>query len=122
MIAIVTRCFEKKLKLKVNQETSKVCFCQRSMGKHPLPGYGSVASGHRLVRTRMLDGVGAGGKIPPAARLGIVNIPHNSIGTKVSFVWSYATMVGRTNETKIRCVSEFLKSTAMQIGFHVKKS
>ena len=38
------------------------------MGKHPLPGYGSVAHGNRLVRTRMLGGVGAGGEIPPATR------------------------------------------------------
>ena len=42
------------------------------MGKHPLPGYGSVAHGNRLVRTRMLGGVGAGGEIPPATRLCIV--------------------------------------------------
>ena len=28
------------------------------MGKDSLPGYGSVASGNRLVRTRMLGGVG----------------------------------------------------------------
>jgi hypothetical protein len=40
------------------------------MGKHPLPGYGPVAHGNRLVRTRMLGGVGAGGEIPPATRLG----------------------------------------------------
>ena len=39
------------------------------MGKHPLPGYGPVAHGNRLVRTRMLGGVGAGGEIPPATRL-----------------------------------------------------
>jgi len=40
------------------------------MGKHPLPGYGPVAHGNRLVRTRMLGGVGAVGEIPPATRLG----------------------------------------------------
>ena len=39
------------------------------MGKHPLPGYGSVAHGNRLVRTRLLGGVGAGGENPPATRL-----------------------------------------------------
>jgi len=39
------------------------------MGKHPLPGYGSVAHGNRLVRTRMQGGVGAGGEIPPTTRL-----------------------------------------------------
>ncbi len=38
-------------------------------GKHPLPGYGSVASGKRQVRTRMLSVVGAGGEKPPATRL-----------------------------------------------------
>ena len=48
---------------------SRFAFYQRFMGKHPLPGYGSVASGNRLVRTRMLGGVGAGGEIPPATRL-----------------------------------------------------
>lgn len=36
------------------------------------PGYGSVASGNSLVRTRMLGDVGAGGEIPPATRL-VVN-------------------------------------------------
>ena len=39
------------------------------MGKHSLPGYGSVASGNRLVRTRLLCGVGAGGERPLATRL-----------------------------------------------------
>ncbi len=34
------------------------------MGKHSLPGYGSVASGKRPVRTRMPGGVGAGGENP----------------------------------------------------------
>ena len=38
------------------------------MGKHPLPGYGPVTHGNRLVRTRMPGGVGAGGEIPPATR------------------------------------------------------
>ena len=50
-------------------QESRFAFCQRSMGTHPLPGYGSVAHGNRLVRTRMLGGVGAGGEIPPATRL-----------------------------------------------------
>jgi len=48
---------------------SRFAFCQRSMGTYPLPGYGSVALGNRLVRTRMPGGVGAGGEIPPATRL-----------------------------------------------------
>ena len=52
---------------------SRFAFYQRSMGKHPLPGYGSVAHGNRLVRTRMLGGVGAGGEIPPATRLSDVH-------------------------------------------------
>ena len=52
---------------------ARVAFCQRSVGKHPLPGYGSVASGNRLVRTRMLGGVGAGGENPPATRFGYHN-------------------------------------------------
>jgi hypothetical protein len=61
------------------------------MGKHSLPGYGSVASGNRLVRTRLLGGVGAGGEKPPATRLAItpislniahVEIQHNVIGSK----------------------------------------
>jgi hypothetical protein len=42
------------------------------MGNHPLPGYGSVTSGNRLVRTRLLGGVGAGGEIPPATRLTVI--------------------------------------------------
>ena len=54
--------------------------------------------------------------------LGILHIPHNSIGTKILFVWPHNTMVGGADKTKIRFVCEFLKSTAMQIGFHVKNS
>jgi len=59
-------------------QASRFAVCQRSVGKHPLspsrgygtgPGYGSVALGNRLVRTRMPGGVGAGGEIPPATRL-----------------------------------------------------
>jgi hypothetical protein len=48
---------------------SRFAFCQRSMGNHPLPGYGSVAHGKHLVRTRTPGGVGAGGEILPATRL-----------------------------------------------------
>ena len=49
------------------------------MGKHSLPGYGSVASGNRLVRTRLLGGVGAGGERPPATRLGIISISRHEV-------------------------------------------
>ncbi|SHO52022.1 hypothetical protein SAMN02745220_04328 [Desulfopila aestuarii DSM 18488] len=58
---------------------SRFAFCQRSMGKHPLPGYGSVALGNRLVRTRMLGGVGAGGEIPPATRFAPISLPFSRI-------------------------------------------
>ncbi|MDY0390937.1 MAG: hypothetical protein RBQ88_08455 [Desulfobulbus oligotrophicus] len=51
---------------------SRLAFYQRSVGKHALPGYGSVTHGNRLVRTRMPGGVGAGGEIPTATRLGQV--------------------------------------------------
>ncbi len=43
--------------------------CKRSMGEHPLPGYGSVTLGNRLVRTRLLGGVGRGREILPLTRL-----------------------------------------------------
>jgi len=39
------------------------------MGKHPLSGYGPISSVNRLVRTRMLGGVGTGGEKPPVTRL-----------------------------------------------------
>jgi hypothetical protein len=39
------------------------------MGENSLPDYGSVVSVNRLVRTRLLGGVGAGGEKPPATRL-----------------------------------------------------
>ncbi len=42
----------------------------KTVGKHSLPGYGSVASGNRLVRTRLIGDVGAGEERPPATRLG----------------------------------------------------
>ncbi len=42
------------------------------MGEHSLSGYGSVGFRNRLVRTRMLGGVGAGGEIPPATRLHVL--------------------------------------------------
>ena len=43
----------------------------RTVGEHSLPGYGSVDSVKRPVRTRMRGVVGAGGEKPPATRLGI---------------------------------------------------
>lgn len=48
---------------------SRSAVYQGPMGEHSLPGYGSVVSGNRLVRTRLLGGVGAGGERPPATRL-----------------------------------------------------
>ncbi len=42
------------------------------MGEHPLPGYGSVNSVKRLVRTRMLGVVGAGREKLPATRLNCI--------------------------------------------------
>ena len=35
--------------------------CQRAVGDHSLPDYGPVGSVNRLVRTRMLGGVGRRG-------------------------------------------------------------
>ena len=49
-------------------EGSGSVVCQRAVGEHSLPRYGAVALGNRLVRTRMLGGVGAGGEKPPATR------------------------------------------------------
>ena len=40
---------------------------------------GPVAHGNRLVRTRMLGGVGAGGEIPPATRLKYFFIQYQEI-------------------------------------------
>jgi hypothetical protein len=48
---------------------SRFIICQRTVGKHSLPGYGPVDSVNRPVRTRLLGGVGAGGEKPPATRL-----------------------------------------------------
>ena len=42
---------------------------QRVVGEKPLPGYGSVNSVNRPVRTSLRGGVGAGGENPPATRL-----------------------------------------------------
>jgi len=50
---------------------SRFALCQRSVGEHPLPGYGSVASGNRLLRTRMIGGVGRGREKLPLTRLAI---------------------------------------------------
>ena len=47
---------------------SRLSICQRTVGEHSLPGYGPVVSVNRLVLTRMLGGVGAGGEKPPATR------------------------------------------------------
>ena len=54
--------------------------------------------------------------------LGVLYIPDNGIGTKILFVWPHNAVAGGSHKTKIRFVSEFFKSTAMQIGFYVKKS
>ena len=43
--------------------------CQRTVGEYPLPRYGAVAHGNRLVRTRMPGGVGRGREILPLTRL-----------------------------------------------------
>ena len=39
---------------------SRFIVCQRDVGEYPLPDYGPVGSVNRLVRTRMLGGVGRG--------------------------------------------------------------
>jgi hypothetical protein len=39
---------------------SRVSVPQRAVGEYPLPDYGPVGSVNRLVRTRMLGGVGRG--------------------------------------------------------------
>ena len=47
---------------------SGVAVCQGTVGKHPLPRYGAVAHGNRLVRTRMPGGVGRGREKLPLTR------------------------------------------------------
>ena len=42
---------------------------QRTVGAYPLPGYGPAVFVNRLMRTRMLGGVGRGGEKPPLTRL-----------------------------------------------------
>lgn len=42
--------------------------CQRFVGEYPLPGYGPVTPGNRLVRTRMPGGVGRAGERPALTR------------------------------------------------------
>ena len=61
------------------------------MGENPLPGYGPVGSVNRLVRTRLLGGVGAGGEKPPATRLAfyvfcIINKFYISIFEYITFL------------------------------------
>lgn len=53
-------------------EESRSAICQRSMGEKSLLRYGAVAHGNRLVRTRMLGGVGRAGVIPALTRFGIL--------------------------------------------------
>jgi len=83
---------------------SRFIVCQRAVGEHPLPGYGSVALGNRLVRTRMLGGVGAGGEKPPATRFVLLsqlscNIdPVTNVGF-VSFVKINFVSFGGHNRT-----------------------
>lgn len=50
-------------------EGSRYVVCQRTVGKNPLPRYGAVSHGNRLVRIRLLGGVGGGGEKAPATRL-----------------------------------------------------
>jgi len=57
---------------------SRFAFCQRSVGKHPLPGYGSVAHGKRLVRTRMLGVVGGWGRKTPGYPIKLCNFRCHS--------------------------------------------
>jgi hypothetical protein len=58
---------------------TRSCIYQRTVGENPVPGYGPVDSANRLVRTRMLGGVGAGGEKPPATRLEAIFIEYSSI-------------------------------------------
>lgn len=61
---------------------SRFAFYQRSVGKHALPGYGSVTHGNRLVQTRMPGGVVSGGEISPATRLA-VQVTHSEFRCSV---------------------------------------
>jgi hypothetical protein len=49
---------------------ARACINQETVECDSLPGYGPVIFVKRLVRTRMLGVMGAGGEKPPATRLG----------------------------------------------------
>ena len=50
-------------------QESRSRICQRTVGENPLPSHGPVDSVNRLVRTRMLGGVGRGREKLPLTRL-----------------------------------------------------
>ena len=61
---------ERVIRNSAPQDNHSYCRLFKELGLE-MTGYGPSLFGNRLVRTRMLGGVGAGGEKPPATRLGI---------------------------------------------------
>ena len=61
---------ERVIRNSAPQDNHSYCRLFKELGLE-MAGYGPSLFGNRLVRTRMLGGVGAGGEKPPATRLGI---------------------------------------------------
>jgi hypothetical protein len=54
--------------------------------------------------------------------LAMLYIPNNCVGTKILFVGPDNPVLGRTDQTKVGFIEEFLKSASLQIRFDVKHS
>ena len=70
---------ERVIRNSAPQDNHSYCRLFKELGLE-MTGYGPSLFGNRLVRTRMLGGVGAGGEKPPATRL--VTSPSISLHQK----------------------------------------
>ena len=67
---------ERVIRNSAPQDNHSYCRLFKELGLE-MTGYGPSLFGNRLVRTRMLGGVGAGGEKPPATRLDITLLVLN---------------------------------------------
>lgn len=80
------------------QDNHSYCRLFKELG-FEMTGYGPSLFGNRLVRTRMLGGVGAGGEKPPATRLGIfskINLLFDNV-----YPQGYSTLMVEIRKTEL---------------------
>ncbi len=82
---------ERVIRNSAPQDNHSYCRLFKELGLE-MTGYGPSLFGNRLVRTRMLGGVGAGGEKPPATRLGDVVFVHLFMVSQPRATWETAKL------------------------------